>query len=182
MEEQWRDIIGYEGLYQISNFGRVKSLKYHRSDKERILKPKKEKNGYLQINLYKDEKLKTMFIHRLVANAFIPNEDIFKTQINHKDENKENNNVNNLEFSTPKENSNYGTRNERMAKAKINHPKKSKQVNQYSLDGNFIRSFPSTMEIERQLGFSNVCISACCLGKQKTAYNYIWKYINNEES
>lgn len=163
MEEIWKNIEGFEGLYQISNYGNVKSLKY---GKERILKPRKDKDGYLRVGLYINGKGKDYTIHRLVALYFILNNDLFKTQINHKDENKENNNVNNLEWCDAVYNTNYGNRNKKI----------SKEVNQYSLDGNFIRSFPSTKEIERQLGFANNNIGACCNGKRKTAYGFIWKY------
>lgn len=182
MEEQWKDIIGYEELYQISNLGRVKSLNYNHTGKEQILKLHKDKGGYLRVDLCKDGKVKNCLIHRLVGNAFIPNDDIFKTQINHKDENKENNNVNNLEYCDMSYNNNYGTHQERCAKARLNHPKLSKKVNQYSKDGKtFIQSFQSAMEIQRQLGFANTHISDCCIGKRKSAYGFRWKYKNDDE-
>lgn len=176
MEEIWKDIYGYEELYQVSNLGRVKSLNYNHTRKEHILKPRKDKDGYLRINLYKDEKRKTMFVHRLVAQTFIPNDDLFKTQINHKDENKGNNNINNLEWCDATYNSNYGTRNERNSKSNINHPKKSKQISQYSLDGVFLKTWESTMQIERETSFAHSFISACCKGKYQKAYGCIWKY------
>jgi len=163
MEEIWKPVVGYEGLYEISNLGKVKSLKY---GKERILKSSKNKVGYLMVSLFKDGKHKIYKVHRLVASAFIPNNDLFKTEVNHKDENKENNNIENLEWCTHKYNINYGTRIEKI----------SKQVNQYDLAGNFIQSFQSTMEIERQLGFDNNHISECCNGKRKTAYGFLWEY------
>lgn len=179
MKEIWKDIYGYEELYQISNFGRVKSLKY---GKEQILKPRKDKYGYLRVGLSKDGKVKNCQIHRLVANAFIPNDDdLFKTEINHKDENKENNIYTNLEWIDHKSNINYGTRNEKVSKAKING-KTAKQVQQYSLDGTYIQSFQSTKEIERELGFDNCHICECCNDKRKTAYGFIWKYKNEEQS
>jgi len=173
MEEQWKDIIGYEGLYQISNLGSVKSLKY---GKERILKPIKKKDGYLTVVLYNGVE-KKMYIHRLVAINFIPNENNLQ-EINHKDENKDNNCVKNLEWTDHITNMQYGTLVERSAKARLNHPKLSKQVNQYSKDGKtLIKTFPSAYEIQRQLGFNQSHICDCCNGKQKTAHNYIWKYV-----
>jgi len=178
MKEIWKNIYGYDGLYQISNYGKVKSLKY---GKEQILKPRKDKYGYLRVGLCKDGKVKNCQIHRLVGNAFIPNDDLSKTQINHIDEDKENNNVNNLEWCDCTYNINYGTRNEKVSKAKING-KTAKQVQQYSLDGNFIQSFQSTQEIQRELGFANCHICECCNGKRKTAYGFIWKYKNEEQS
>lgn len=175
MEELWKDIYGFEGLYQISNLGRVKSFPRNKT-KGGIMQQMKDKYGYLIISLCKDGKTKNYKIHRLVALHFIPNENLFKTQINHKDENKENNNVDNLEWCTPEYNNNYGTHNERVAKSHINHQNMSKQVNQYDLAGNFIKTFPSTHEIQRELGFNRGNISQCCNGKLKTANGFIWKY------
>lgn len=181
MEEIWKDIQGYEDLYQISNLGCVKSLGNDKNRKEKILKPKKEKSGYLRVELHKNGGKKQMYIHRLVALHFILNDDLFKTQINHKDENKENNNVNNLEWCNAYYNSNYGTRNERSGKSRLNHPKWSKKVNQYSIDdGALIKTWESTMQIERETGFAQQNISKCCNGKRKTANGFIWKYKNEE--
>ncbi len=109
MEEIWRPIEGYEGLYEISSYGRVKSLK-----NSIILRPKKEPTGYLRCNLYLNKNVKTVSIHRLVAQAFIPNPDNLP-EVNHKDEDKTNNKVDNLEWCDHKYNSNYGTRKERSA-------------------------------------------------------------------
>jgi len=178
MEEIWKDIDGYNGLYQISNYGRVKSLIKHNGTDERILKPIKNLNGYLQVNLSKKGKLNIYSIHRLVAQAFIPNDDLLKTEINHKDENKINNNVNNLEWVDHKSNMNYGTRNERSSKSQINNPKRSKQVNQYSLDGKtLIKTFPSIRQIGRETSFAPQNICNCCNGKVKQAYGFIWEYV-----
>ena len=122
--EIWRDIKGYEGIYQISNKGRVKSLNYRRTGKEKILKPGKTKPGYLCISLYKKgEKCKCFSIHRLVAQAFLPNPDNLPI-VNHKDENKLNNNVENLEWCNSEYNLNYGNRNERVNIARKKHRKK----------------------------------------------------------
>lgn len=192
MEEQWKDIYGYEGLYQVSNLGRVRSLPRNGTVNDiKILKQKRD-NGYLRISLKKNGFLKTFSVHRLVAQAFLPNDDLFKTQINHKDENKENNNVKNLEWCDAAYNNNYGTHQQRSAKSRLNHPNMSKQVNQYSLDGNFIRSFQSTKEIQRQLGFSQGHIIKCCNGgyfdKRRNKFvnitqcnGFIWKYKNDDE-
>ena len=175
MNEIWKDIDEFEGLYQISNLGNVKSLNYNRTGKERILKPGNNGCGYLFVILYKNGKLKHFTIHRLVANAFLENPDN-KSDVNHKDEDKTNNNVDNLEWMTSKENNNYGTRNERMAKSLINHHKKSKSVLQFTKNVEFIKEWPSTMQIERELGFANSAISECCNEKRKSAYGYIWKF------
>lgn len=157
--EEWKNIDGFEG-YQVSNFGRVKSLANNKSRKEKILKTKKRNNGYLEVSLNKDGKQYFRLIHRLVCAAFVKNPDNLP-QVNHIDENKENNNVDNLEWCTPQYNVDYS---------------KSKQVNQYDLNGNYIKTWKSVKEIERQLGYSQGNITQCCNGKRKSAYNYYWRY------
>ena len=143
--EIWKDYKDYEGLYQASNLGRMRSLDRWvkgpnssiRFCKGRILKPCTTKDGYLLVNLCKNGKVKSFLVHRLVAEAFIDNTDNLP-QVNHKDENKLNNNVDNLEWCDAQYNSNYGTRTERLSKSKING-KCSKIVLQYDLNGNFIK-------------------------------------------
>lgn len=169
MREVWVDIRGYGGLYQISNWGRVKSLNYNRTGKERLLKNSIDKYGYFCITLYKNGKKKKFLIHRLVAETFIPNTNNLP-QVNHINEDKTDNRVENLEYCDCKYNCNYGTRNQRRAKTQ------SKAVLQYSLDGTLIQEFPSTKEVERQLGFSHGNISRCCNGKHKQVYGFKWLY------
>ena len=171
MNEVWKDIDGYEGLYQISSLGRVKSTQYHHGTYERILKPKKNKTGYLSVQLCKNGKIKYYYMHRLVAMAFLDNPYNYK-EINHKNEVKTDNRVENLEWCDRKYNMNYGTIIE----------KTSKKVFQYTLDGEFIAEYPSTMEVHRQLGFAHTHISDCCNGRLKTAYGYIWSYIKEPQS
>ena len=167
------DGIIYEGLYQVSNCGRLLSLNYHRSGKSKLLKPTKTKKGYLAVGLHKNGKRKMCKVHRLVAETFIPNPDNLP-QINHIDENKKNNRVDNLEWCDNKYNTNYGTHNERISKT-LTNGKLSKTVLQFSKSGEFIREWPSTMECERN-GFDHVAVGDCCRGKQKSAYGYIWRY------
>lgn len=177
MKELWKDINDYEGLYQVSNLGRVKSLTRILNDgriwKERILKPGKNKGGYLHVALCKNGKIKYFQIYRLVAQAFIPNPDSLPC-VNHKDETPLNNNVENLEWCTQEYNLNYGTRNERSAKAK------SKNVLQLRKDGSLVRIWPSAKEIQRQLHYSQGHISECCRGELHTSYGYKWCYANNK--
>lgn len=184
LNEVWKDIEGYEGLYQVSNLGRIKSLdrlvSYSnggiRFYKSQILKPKLEKDGYLRIGLRKEKKKVFFLIHRLVANAFIPNLDNLP-QVNHKDENKQNNTVDNLEWCTAKYNINYGTRTERNTTSRINHPLRSKQVVQLDLEGNVIAIYPSLMEAQRN-GYIASGIWSCCNNKVETHYGYKWQYLN----
>lgn len=183
--EEWRDIEGYEGLYQVSNYGNVKSLNYRRTGKEKMLSPNANNCGYLYVNLWKEGKMKYKQIHQLVAKAFIQNP-LNLPQVNHKDENKTNNFVfvrqdgtvdqerSNLEWCTQGYNNNYGTRNKRAAEARING-KRSKQVFQYSLDGTLVAIWPSTAECGRN-GFYITNVSACCNGKRKTHKGYRWSY------
>ena len=173
--EHWKDIIGYEGLYQVSDLGRVKSLNYLHTGKERVLRAGKDKDGYLLVTLCNSGKKNYYSVHRLVAEAFIPNPDNLP-QVNHRDENPLNNAVSNLEWCSVGYNINFGTRNERVAKALTNHPMKSKPVYQYTKDGSLVHLYPSAMETARQTGYAQGNISACCRGEYKQAYGYIWSY------
>ena len=177
MEEIWKPVKGYEELYQVSNLGRVKSLEridcHGQPRKEKILRYGINK-GYCYVTLCKNGKHTTFLVHRLVAEAFIPNPNNYP-QVNHKDENPSNNCVENLEWCDQKYNSNYGTRNKRIFE-KTTNGKLSRPVLQYDLEGNFIKEFPSTQEVQRELKIYQTSISACCRGKLKTAYGFKWKY------
>lgn len=118
IKEIFKDIEGYENLYQVSNLGNVKSLNYKHTGKEKILTPDKDRYGYFKVVLHKQGKRKKFFVHRLVAQAFLPNSQNLE-QVNHKNEIKTDNRVQNLEFCTPKYNANYGTRNKRVAEKKV---------------------------------------------------------------
>lgn len=188
IEEVWKDIKDYEGLYQVSNLGRVKSLKRKvyagrgrmRWQCEKILSNNKTNgNGYKIVSLSKDNKGQNKYIHRLVAEAFILNPNNYK-YINHKDENKGNNYVDNLEFCTAQYNIRYNDLNIRNSKKMINNPKISKKIYQLDDNDNIIRIFPSISEASRQLNVSNQAISDCLRGKQKHSAGYKWKYADNE--
>lgn len=183
MEEKeiWKDITGYEGLYQISNLGRIKSLERKVKDnygyrivREKILNCRKQKNGYLAVYLYKNGKQKTIKVHRLVAYAFVKNDSLFNNEINHIDENKLNNCASNLQWCEHIYNMNYGTRTERASKSNTNNPKFSKRVK--CLETGIV--YPSISEIKRQLGFGIENISQCCNGKLKSAYKLHWKFVD----
>lgn len=192
-EEIWKDIEGYDGKYMISSFGRVKSIWRNNQYKSQIgsptfLTPTTHKQGYLWVSLVKDGKSKAHFIHRLVAQAFIPNPDNLP-QVNHKDEDKTNNMVwvnedgsidydkSNLEWCDAKYNSNYGTRNERCKK------KIAKPIIQTTLDGKFVKEYSSMSEAEKIDGYDSAYISLVCNGKRKSAYGYKWhfKEIHNKQ-
>lgn len=174
MNEIYKDVVGYEGKYQVSNLGNVKSLNYRQTGKEKVMKQTLIDNGYLQVDLYNNGKHKKYGVHRLVADAFLDNPNNYP-QVNHKDENKQNNNVDNLEWATAQYNINYGTHGERAGKTR------SKPVIQYDLQGNFIKSWNSATEIEKQLKISRTNICNCCNGKIKTAYGYKWRYAELQE-
>ena len=177
--EIWKDIKGFEGIYQVSNLGRVKSLKRSYRVNERILKPKINSCGYYQVELFKQSIGKNHLIHRLVWEAFngqIPE----NMQVNHINEVKADNRLLNLNLMTPKENTNWGTRNERCSKKQING-KLSKPVLQFTLDNILVKEYPSAKQAERETGFNNGNIVKCCKGKLKQMYGYIWKYKENKK-
>ena len=176
MTEQWRTAIvngePWEN-YQVSNFGRILSLNYNHTGKPELMTPRKRKNGYFQVNLRKNGEYKTCSLHRLVAQTFIPNPNNLP-QVNHIDQDKTNNRVENLEWKSPKDNCNHGTRNERIAKANTNG-KLSKKVLQFTLNGKLIREWPSIMECERN-GFNSGNVCKCCNGKKPQYKGFRFMY------
>lgn len=177
--EEFKDIKGYEGFYQISNYGRVKSLEreivyiaknryteFTRNQKieEKIVKNSFDKDGYVQVGLSYIGEAKTKRVHFLVAQAFISNPNNL-TCINHKDEDKTNNRLDNLEWCTIAYNNAYGS--------------KTKPINQFDKNWCFIKRWKSSAEICKQLGFKRRSnITSCCKKRPhcKTAYGYIWRY------
>lgn len=176
MKEIWRDIEGFKD-YQVSNFGKVKSLNYNNTRKEGFLKLLKDKDGYYRTGLRKNGKKKMIGVHRLVAFAFpeICGKYFEGAIVNHKNEDKTDNRAENLEWVTVVYNNTYGTRLLKCSKRRRNG-KGSIPVLQYDLQGNFIKEFPSRNEVERELGFARQHIGDCCTGKLKTSYNFIWRY------
>lgn len=160
--EEFRDVVGYEDLYEVSNEGRIRN-----KNTGRILKPNKIHNGYLQVSLCKDGERKPALVHRLVAQAFLPNPNHYP-QVNHKDEDKTNNSVDNLEYCTIQYNINYSIH------------KRSKPVNQYALDGRLLNTYKSIKEAAEKTGIDNTDICYCCRNKRGriSAGNFIWKYVS----
>lgn len=173
-EEIWKDIEGYEGLYQVSSLGRVRRVKSLKIGK--ILKPCKNLKGYCIVVLSKNGKHKTLTIHRLVAQTFIPNPDKLPC-VNHKDEDKTNNRVENLEWCTYEYNNNYGDRTKKMLTTCTNHPKRSKPILGIK-EEKICLYFPSLGEAERN-GFSKIHISECCYGKFKQHKGFRWMWVED---
>lgn len=178
VEECWRPIIGYEGFYEVSNLGRVRSYitNHHKlRDVPLILKSFKLSKGYLGVSLFG----KTFKIHRLVAKAFLPNPNNFP-EVNHIDEDKTNNFYLNLEWCTTQYNLSYGTARRRINLTnKINGSTVARRVGQYTLTGELVREYNSISEAMRYNGFKNNSnIIQSCKSSQKVAYNYRWKYLN----
>lgn len=164
-EEIWKDIEGYEGLYQVSNIGRVKSLNYNRTGEEKILKLCKVR-GYLYVGLCKDGKNKSLKVHRLVATAFIPNPEN-KPNIDHINTIRTDNRVENLHWVTQRENVNNP----------ITMSKISRKVLQFTKEDVFVRKWDCIADAERDLGInSHGNINKCCKGKYKTCCGFIWQY------
>ena len=160
--EIWKDIPNYEGLYQVSNLGKIKSLERFTDDghhvKEKILKQSFAK-GYLKVNLCKNGLKKTICVHKLVAQAFLMN-------------------PNNLEWCTHKYNIYYGTAIERISKKQINNKKNSKPIAKYDKENKILCIYPSIMEAYRKTGILSPLIVQCCKRKRKTAGGYIWRYVD----
>lgn len=180
MSEIWKSIPDYEGLYEVSNYGRVRSVYRYK----RILKPMISNSGYERVDLFKNKNRKQFSVHRLVALTFIDNPE-GKKIVNHKDENKLNNHINNLEWVTNKENCQYGTAIERRTEhfnykvRKVNNANQiarcSKPISQFTKDGIFIRDWPSAAVCARETGYSVSGIRGVVTGKRNSIFGYIFK-------
>ena len=191
-EEIWKPIVDYEGYYEVSNLGRVRSVDRYVPRKNqspqyfegKILKPAINPAGYAWVRISNGRTVKMCRIHRLVAEAFIPNPNNYPI-INHKDENKQNNSIDNLEWCTYSYNATYNN----SMRARINTRNKNqsygceKKVYQYSLSGELVKIWKSLADVTRNLHLSCGCIANCCrnMKYRHTAYGYKWSYkpINN---
>lgn len=175
MQEIWKDIEGYEGLYQVSNLGRTKSLKRKFVKEEKILTYTKNKKGYLQVSLTKNGKTKTERVNRLVAKTFIPNPKNLP-QVNHIDGNKLDNSIENLEWCDCKYNINEAWKIGLNKKRFGRENNRSRKVEQYDLNGNFIRTWDTIKQAADKLKINTANIIACCQGKYKKSHGFIWRY------
>lgn len=192
MKEIWKDVIGYEGLYQVSNLGNVMSLRSYGGNCQRLMSPVGNGTGYLMVGLSKNKKQKHFLIHRLVAEAFIHNPENLDF-VNHKDENKENNIVENLEWCTKPYNSEYSLKLHPERKRQyFNHfkdengnlkrydgkpPQHKETVLQKDINGNPIAIYGCVDYAHRVTGIKSAAIIDCCKGKRKTAFGYIWEFL-----
>ena len=177
----YRDIEGYEGHYMVDAKGNVFSLK-----RKKIMTPCKSNNGYMQVHLSIDGVMKSHKVHRLVAKTFIPNP-YNLPQVNHKDEDKTNNCVENLEWCTQSYNMNYNDGQKRRAASrdyeeisKKRSEAQSKEVTQYDFDGRIVAIWRNAYVAEEH-GYNRTMINQCCLGNKKSHKGYVWKYTNNIE-
>lgn len=181
--EIWKPVTGYEGKYEVSNMGRVKSLNYGRMRTQKVLKSVKNEHGYLVVNLWQNNKFKTKRIHRLVYEAFIGNLPDWvpntsgdkRLEINHKNENKTDNRLENLELVTCTENNNYGTHRLRA------NGLRSKKVYQYTPNGILVKIWPSATSC-KEGGFLQSNVSMCCNNRFNKQGNnrykgFVWSYI-----
>ena len=181
--EIWKDITGFENLYQVSNLGNVRRIKYFDNSNKAtkkvpfLLKKRIDKDGYYKVTLINKNIRKNVFCHRLVAIEFIDNP-LNKKQVNHKDGIKNNNDINNLEWVSQSENRIHCLK---YLKPKLRNNKSSKKVYQYDSDLNFIKEYPSAKEAGRENCFSQGHISEVCRGEVKRYKGFIWSYdkINN---
>jgi len=171
-EEFWRPVVGYEGLYEVSNLGKVRSLNYHKQrGRIELMKPSLVWDGHLRVHLSKEGRARNKLVHRLVAEAFIPNQQMLP-QINHKNEIKDDNRVENLEWCTLSYNMQYGTRVSRIAQSK------RIPILQLSKRGEFVARYNSIVEAVERTGIPRHHIIDCARGRRKSTGGYKWKYDN----
>jgi len=172
-EEIWKDIPGYEGRYQASSLGRIRSLNYHQTGKVGILVQRLNTNDYFFVLLYKNGAREFISVHRLVCAAFHKNPKGYPC-VNHKDENHHNNRADNLEWCTHKYNCNYGTRKQRIYESIPKRP-----VAQFAMDGKHVATYDSIGLAARTSGAGTGSIWGCCVGRNDIAKGYFWLYADD---
>lgn len=170
--EIWKDVVGYEGSYMVSNLGNVKSLNWRGLGIAKNLYLKKHNKGYLQVELAKNGSKKMITVHRLVATAFIENPNGLP-QVNHMDEDKTNNRSDNLEWCDQRYNIRYSSEKHG---GRRNGKCSNVHIMQCSKDGTVIRTWKSSRDVFLETGMSAWSVSECCKGKRKTAYGFKWRY------
>lgn len=183
--EEWRPVVGYEGLYEVSNFGNVRSLdrlvkskgESKRLAPSKVLKQHTDKDGYRRVGLHYEDKQITVGVHRLVAQAFIDNLENLPA-IDHIDGVRDNNFVGNLRWCSIMQNNSTELAKQRKSLAAYKRIDNKKKIIQHSISGDVIKVFNSSMEIQRELGYKRAAISRCCKGKQKTSYGYKWSFLD----
>lgn len=181
MKEIWKDITGYEGLYQVSNLGNVMSLNWNHTNTGRLIKPFNN-GGYPRVTFRVNGTSKNFLVHRLVADAFLPNEQ-GKETVNHIDGDKRNNCISNLEWATRGEQTAHAIKtglrpyNVPCKRRKGEESPKSKPIAQFTKHGNLVKEWPCSSTASEELGFDMKCIRSCASGHKKTYRGYIWRYL-----
>ena len=189
MEEIWKSVIGFENLYEVSNLGNVRSIQFHGKPRIKILSQTSDKKGYRYVKIrdWKNKFEESIAVHRLVAKTFLDNFEN-KSQVDHIDTNSSNNRVDNLRWITPLENQNNPTTLQRLITSLTTYNKseahkldiqksQGKPINQYDLNGNFIRTYPSISKAVTIIGTTACCIKRVCDGDRKHHRNYMFKYV-----
>lgn len=182
--EQWKDVKGYEGLYSVSDQGRIRSEITKDGNGNKLILSQRKRDGYCVVTLRKDRKNKEYRVHQLVMKAFITNPDPENyTMINHINEDRSDNRVENLEWCDAKHNNNCGTVNERRSKILREKSLLKKRVQCYDKEtGSFFREYLGIREAAREMKIDMANISRCIKGKQKSAGGYTWKYVKEDKN
>ena len=173
--EIWKPVVGYEGLYEVSDLGRVKSLNYNHTKSEQILKAEIGKNKGLRVFLWSNQQKQRFLVHRLVAQAFIPNPDNLP-EIDHINTDRTDNRVENLRWATRKSNMNNPLTRNNLSTSKLAKTYNIKPVLQYTPNGKYLKEYICLREAERLTGIHHSSIMRVCKGKQYSAGGFIWKY------